>query len=303
MYGHTGRGCALLLALAGLVGILVPASGAERTDSAEGVRIGMVKTLFRDLPESAAMAMMRPFGALMHAQTGVQGQLVPGGDAEALGRQLAEDKLQLGIFHGIEFAWARQKFPELRPLMIAINQERHLRAFLVVRADQSITGFADLKGKVVALPRGTRQHCHVYLKHHCQQCGGDMQEYFTKVTVPANCEEALDDVVDGVVQATVADTFVIDCYKRRKPGRFAKLKLLEQSEVFPAAVIAYKPGTLDDATLGRFRHGLVNASRNAGGRQLLTLWKLTAFEPVPDDYEQTLADSAKAYPCPAGETK
>jgi hypothetical protein len=42
----------------------------------------------------------------------VSGELVPCGDADNLGRQLMDDKVQLGVFHGIEFAWARQKYPE-----------------------------------------------------------------------------------------------------------------------------------------------------------------------------------------------
>ena len=34
------------------------------------------------------------------------------------------------------------------------------------------------------------------------------------------------------------------------------------------------------------------------GRQLMLMWRLTAIEPVPADYEQTLADIAKAFPPP-----
>jgi len=68
--------------------------------------------------------------------------------------------------------------------------------------------------------------------------------------------------------------------------------------VFPAAVVAYRPGILDEATLKRFREGMMNANRTILGRQMLTLWKLTAFEEVPQDYEKVLSEILKTYPAP-----
>ena len=116
--------------------------------------------------------------------------------------------------------------------------------------------------------------------------------------MPPTVEDALDDVVDNVVQAAVVDGVSLNCYKQRKPSRCEQLKVVERSEIFPAAVVAYHPGILDQATLERFRQGMINANKGALGRQFMTLWKLTAFEPVPPDYEQTLADILKAYPQP-----
>jgi hypothetical protein len=43
---------------------------------------------------------------------------------------------------------------------------------------------------------------------------------------------------------------------------------------------------------------MLNANRGALGRQFMALWKLTAFEAVPDDYEQTLIQILKVYPLP-----
>ena len=71
------------------------------------------------------------------------------------------------------------------------------------------------------------------------------------------------------------------------------------SDIFPTAVIAYKPGCVDEPTLAKFRDGLMGASQSIMGRQMLTLWKLTAFEAIPDDYESTLIEIVKTYPPPA----
>jgi ABC-type phosphate/phosphonate transport system substrate-binding protein len=262
------------------------------------VRIGMASTLFRDTPEPLVRAMMQPFGALMESQTGLTGKLIPGGNGINLGQLLAEDKVDLGVFHGFEFGWARLKHPELRPLMLAVNQSRHLHAVILVSQDSKCESFADLKGTTLAFPAKSREHCHLFLESRCKECKLEPKTFFGEVTNPPTVEDAIDDVVDGIAQATLVDGVALDCFQRRKPCRYAKLKILLKSETFPAAVVAYHPGVLDEATLRKFREGMQNANKGIMGRQLMSLWKLTAFEPVPDDYEQTLADIVKAYPPP-----
>ena len=267
------------------------------------MRIGMIDSLFQDVPQSTVLAFMQPFGAIMEAQTGVSGELVPGGDVAHLSQQIVDDKLQLGVFHGIEFAWARQKHPELRALAIAVNQHIYLRALLVVRADCKISSIRDLQGKIVALARGTREHCLLYLDHHCEQCNKSRSTFFARITTPSSAEEAIDDVIDNEADAAIVDQLALDCYKRRKPGRCAKIRPADISEPFPAAAVVYKNGAIDEALLKRFREGLMNANRSIMGRQIFTLFKLTAFEPVPKDYDQVLAEIARAYPQPPRKAK
>src|SRR6202035_1873398 len=99
-----------------------PASAADpKITSANQLHIGLINTLFRDVPKPLACALMQPFRSLVETQTGLDGRLTTAEDALSLGRQLAEDKVQLGVFQGIEFAWARQKYPDLRPLMIVVE--------------------------------------------------------------------------------------------------------------------------------------------------------------------------------------
>jgi ABC-type phosphate/phosphonate transport system substrate-binding protein len=276
-----------------------PPNAEETHRHTSSVRIGMIASLFSDVPAATVMAMMQPFAALMEAQTGVGGELVACGDADNLGQQLTEDKVQLGVFHGVEFGWARRKYPELRPLVIAVNQQRYLRAYLLVRVDSKLDTLADLQHKTLAIPQQTREHCQLFLRRRCLECKKEPASFFAKITTPANLENALDDLVDGLVQACLADDVGLDCYNRRKPGRFAKLKIVQSSEVFPAAVIAFRPGILEAATLQRFREGMIQANRTPAGRQLMTLWKLTGFEQVPPDYDQTLTEIVKVYPAPA----
>jgi ABC-type phosphate/phosphonate transport system substrate-binding protein len=287
-------GTALLLALT------LPSGSPARAGSsasAATVRIGLIESLFPDTPEPMIQLMIRPFKSLLESQTGVTGQIITSGDAEALGRQLKADQVQFGVFHGVEFAWARAKVPELKPLLICVNEHRFLRAMLVVHKDSGAMSSADLHGKPIALPRLSREHCRLFLERRCgKHCC--KTENLQEVITPTDVEDALDAVVDRQVAAAVIDAVALEGYAKLKPGRSSKLKTIQQSEVFPCAVVAYVPGTLPDALLERFRDGMIGAKETPRGKQLLELCRITRFEAVPPEYEQMLTDIAKAYPAP-----
>ena len=126
--------------------------------------------------------------------------------------------------------------------------------------------------------------------------GKKPEEFFAKITNPENVEDALDDAVDGAVQAVAVDRAALEAFKKRKPARFNRLKEVAKSQPFPPTVVVYLEGVLDNATLQRFRDGLLNASRKEKGQTLLTLFRLTGFETVPNDFDRVLAETRKAYP-------
>ena len=68
--------------------------------------------------------------------------------------------------------------------------------------------------------------------------------------------------------------------------------------LFPAPIVAYQEGGLDDAAVRAFRDGFMKTQQSARGRMVLMLWKLTGFESVPDDYPQLLDKVAKTYTPP-----
>jgi ABC-type phosphate/phosphonate transport system substrate-binding protein len=292
------------LALAGAAIVLAasltpaPSARAGSTSSSSVVRIGLVGSLFRDTPEPMVQLMIRPFQSLLESQTGVTGQVIAGGDADSLGQQLKDDQVQLGVFHGFELAWARTKIPELKPLLIAVNQQRFLRAVLVVRKDSPASTAADLRGKPIALPRLSREHCRLFLERRCSRKCGKADYAAHEVTAPGDVEDTLDAVVDSEVPAAVVDAIALASYSKSKPGRSAQLKSLQESEAFPCAVVAYIPGVLSETLLEKFRDGMIGAKETVRGRQLLELCRITRFETVPPEYEQMLSDIAKAYPRP-----
>jgi ABC-type phosphate/phosphonate transport system substrate-binding protein len=204
----------------------------------------------------------------------------------------------VGVFEGYEYAWAQEKYPALRPLALAVNVYTYPVAYVVTQRNNKAKGFADLQGQSFAIPATGQRFLRLFVEHECQALGKQPETFFSKITTPDEIEDALDDVVDGVVQAMVLDRAGLEAYRRRKPGRFKNLKEVVRSQPFPPPLVAYYDKVLDDATLDRLRNGLLGASHKEKGQTLLTLFRLTGFVAVPSDFAKVLAVTRKTYPPP-----
>jgi ABC-type phosphate/phosphonate transport system substrate-binding protein len=262
------------------------------------LNVGMTRSFFHDMSPLLIETVTEPFVTTMRETAGLSGKLVLGGGAFAVAQQLNDKQLQLGVFHGFEFAWVQKKYPELRPIMVAVNKEQPLRAFLLVPKDSATKTFADLKGKVLGVPKRTKEHCRYFVEHLARGAGAaDTKAFFAKVLHGASVETALNELAAGKTQAALVDATGLDFYKDLNPGRFAKLRVLAQSEVFfPSMVIAYRQGGLDEPTLAKVRNGLRATGKSETGRDMLKTWNLTSIEPVPANFVEVLAASLKTFP-------
>jgi len=288
----------LVVVIGGAVLQALPYATAEDTQAC--VRIGVTESLCRDVDPRILLALVPPFRALAKSCTGLDCDLLYGGDALQLADRLEQGQLELGIFQGIELAWARQKHPELRPLVTVLNGKPCLRAALVVPASSTATCFGDLKARSVAIPHYSLEDCYLFLGKLCRERGLSPQHYLSRLIQPADAEEALDAVTDGTVSAAVVEELCLDCYQRRKPGRCERLKVLKWSEQFPASVVAYRAGRLSEGTLRTLQQGFCCAHEDPSHRHLFTWWRISRFEPVPTTYPRALDEIVKAYPTPTG---
>lgn len=284
---------ALLVVAASLIN--TPTARAEDKKEPR-LRIAMVESLLRDSPAALAKPVVDAFGALVQAQTGLDAEVMRGEDACKLGRRICDNDVQIGIFQGVEYAWAKQKYPDLKPLMLIINHRPRRHGALVVRADSALANFTDLKGKPVAMPLHSRCHCELFLSQGLS--GAAPKDFFRDFARPSNAEDALDDLIDGRHEAVIVDVVALDAFQRRKPARAEKLKVARKSESFPASVVAYRPGNIDTKRLRQFQEGLMRSGETVIGRQLMTLWRMSAFDRVPADFPNQLEEILKAYPPP-----
>ena len=262
------------------------------------VKVGMPKTFFRDANPAIVRLVTIPFNSLMRAQTGMNGRLMLIDDPMVLAKQLNDKEKHLAVFHGFEFAWAQEKYPALRPLMIAINMDRELSACLITRNDKNLSDFASAKGKTVSVPRQSRGHCHLFLERKCEELGCQPDSFFSKVIRHPDIETALDAVVLGDVECLVVDEVALKCYREIKPGCFNRLKVVHKSPIFPAAVIAYREGSLSKSTLNRFKTGMIRAKQNIRARNLMMMMKLTGFEAIPNNFTNLVSSIRREYPSP-----
>jgi ABC-type phosphate/phosphonate transport system substrate-binding protein len=290
------RGLAVLAAVLASFLTCIGASARDQPGKIDVLLVGSSGTISASADPGKEKAALETLQSFIKEETGLKNDIVRQKNWGDLAEKMSKGQLHLGVFQGYEFAWAKEKYPNLRPLAIAVNVYRYPVAYVVTRKDSPVKSFADLQGKILAMPAGTGQVLRLYVRRQAQAVGKKTDTFFSKIKAEENIEDALDDVVDGAVQAAVADRAALEAFKRRKPGRFKQLKPVAQSQPFPAPVVAYYDKVLDDDTLRRFQKGLVGASGKERGQTTLTLFRLTGFETVPNDYDRVLAEARKTYP-------
>jgi ABC-type phosphate/phosphonate transport system substrate-binding protein len=286
--GHFVLACAL----ASLLAVSV-ARTESRPAADKELRIGSSGTLTGPGNEKGAIKSLEDF---IKEETGLNNTIVKQKTWRELADRMVKGELQIGVFQGYEFAWAQEKHPELKPLALSVNITRYPVVYVVVQKSNPVKDFAGLQGQSLCIPATGQGYLRLYVDRQAQAQGKKADDFFSKITSKETVEEALDDVVDGVMQAAAIDKAGLDGFKRRKPGRFNQLKEVAQSQPFPPVVVAYTEKSLDEATVRRFRDGLLNASRKEKGRTMLTLFRMTGFESVPADFDKVLADTRKNYP-------
>ena len=239
----------------------------------------------------------------MKKTTGFDGEIGTNDAAFELAEKLNSKQTDFGIFHAHEFAWAKAKFPDLQPLLIAANKQHVERAYLIVHQNDPAKTIADLRGKKLDLPKGTTGSGRVFLEKLCaDQAKEKPSAFFSTIAKSASPIAALDEVARGKAQATVVDTVALEFYKEVKAAVFDKnLKILLQSEPFPSSVIVYKKGALDEAAVKQFRDGLLKAHTIPAGRDMMKSWNIDAFEPIPKEYAMSLDALLKIYPAPGAD--
>jgi len=284
--------------------VLSCAAADEQQVKVDVLLIGTSGTLHPDRvnpkTEQAGLETLKSF---IKDETGLTNEIVRQDNWRELADKMAKGQLHLGVFHGYEFAWAQDKHPDLKPVALAFNVHHYPIACVVVRRDSQAKGFGDLQGQSLDIPDTGDRFLNLFVDHQCKAAGKNAAAFFSKITSQENFEDALDRVVDGVVQVAVVDQAALEGYERRKPGRFNKLKEVARSQPFPPTVLAHYGTVLDQPTLKRLQDGVLGASRKEKGQTVLTLFGVTGFETAPEDFGKVVAETQKTYEPSVPKTK
>jgi ABC-type phosphate/phosphonate transport system substrate-binding protein len=299
---RAARGCPLLGGiLAASLTLSGPSAGAQPA-KVDVLRIGTSGTISseKEAKEKGALQSLRKF---IKDESGLENETARQRDWQELADKMAKGELHLGVYQGYEFAWAQEKQPNLKPLALAVNVHRYPVVYVVTQKDNKADQLTALQGQSLAIPAEGQRLVRLFVEHEAQAAGKAPEAFFSKVASAETAEDALDDVVDGGVQAAAVDRAALEAYKRRKPGRFKQIKEVAHSQPLPPPVIAYYGDVLDAGTRQRFERGLLAAKGKEAGQTMLTLFRLTAFESAPEDFAKVLADARKTYTPPAAAAK
>ncbi len=272
---------------------------ADGENNARSLRIGATSSLGTGRSPAEKKAAENLLKNFIKDETGFDDEIVDEKDWRALAGQLTKGTVQLGAFHGYEFAWAKQRYLRLHPLALAVNEYTYPVVYVVTRKDSKFANLAELRGQsIVLLADGPGDLARLFVDREVQALSQQPKTFFSRIVLKKNAEDLIDDVLDGTEQAGAVERVSLEAYKRRKPGRFNQLKKIAQSPAVLPGVIAYYDKNLDEATLTRFRNGLLSANRKEVGQTLLTMFHLTSFEAVPANFRQMLVQTQKTFPAP-----
>jgi ABC-type phosphate/phosphonate transport system substrate-binding protein len=286
---------------AGIALVLVAGHGRADAGKLPVLHIGATEAFVAEnVPEgSDETAADAAYQQLLQDLTGFGSDIVALENHEVLAERLAGGRLQLGVFMGYEFAWAQARHPKLKVLAVGVNNHFYQQPALVVRRDGPVGGLADLRGKTLALPRSGQGYGRLFLAAQSWRAGLDPGAFLGHIDSFEDAETPLDEVFNETEPAAVVDRLALEAYRRRRPGRFARLRTLSESPPMPPALIAaYYDGNLDPQTVTRLRDGLTKAHQQIRGEQFLMLFRLTRIALPPRDFERVLADTRRTYPAP-----
>jgi ABC-type phosphate/phosphonate transport system substrate-binding protein len=270
----------------------------------EPIRIGVLATIFRGAAKPAMLAVIKkPIVSEVEARTGFDCELEVALTHNDLRRKLADGRLHFGLCPGFEFAWMQSKDDKIKALMIAVPDHEPLKAVVVVRSDNSAKELCDLKGKSIAVPKGTDASVDIFVSRRCRCGEKTLPQFAGTVTWPDTSETALHQLYDDKIQAAIVDDAALRAFAERFPARSEFIRVLLESDAFPLSVVAYREGNVDSATLLQFQNAMKKAKTYATGRQLMALLHSRGFESVPADFQKQLAHCLKLYPTPAEATK
>ena len=266
------------------------------------LQIGIAKTFLTEQPKGAAEIATDDFKTVLKKTTDLDGVITSKFSAAEIADKVANKQLDFGIFHAHEFAWAQKKDPKLTPLMIAVDNFHVEHAYIIVHKKNAAKTLADLRGKKIDVPLGTKEHCRLYLQKRCADLGAMApSEFFAAIEKSDNKKNALDNVAKESVAAALIDRNGLAFYREVRGPVFEKnLRILEQSGDFPPAVLAYQQGAVDANILDQFKTGLLKAHTIPDGKDMMKSWNIEAFVAAPKDYTKSAVELLKTYPAPEG---
>jgi ABC-type phosphate/phosphonate transport system substrate-binding protein len=259
------------------------------------VKIGLLQSMFKDVSPAMVKSAAIPFQKMLQKLAGLKGDVEMAPDYKELAQRLQNGKIDIAVFHGFEYSWVKNT-PGMTPLVVTVPECGKVQACLVIHANSKAVAPKNLKGACVAVPRGCKAHCEMFL----ERLRADIP---VEDCCPCKCgqltsEEALFAVANEKQEAVLVDVSSLLTFRENWPAAAKNIKVLAQSEELPSAVIVYRQGALKPEAIASIRKGLIDCVKTPTGQLFVLFWQLKGFKDADGAYNKLVNDALKAYPPP-----
>jgi ABC-type phosphate/phosphonate transport system substrate-binding protein len=272
-----------------------PQPAAAPAAAPDTIRVGIMSGMFKGVPEPLVKAGGQQFSGLFQKFTGLPGEVEVENDYRALANKLNQNKIQLGVVHGFEWAWLIKQNPDLAALVVTVPAKMP-QACIVVNTKNLAMNPGGLKGANVDIPFNMKAHGFLYIEKLLKSSAPNA--FVPNTPEDLGPEETLDELVKAKTAAVLVDSATLQAYQKNNPGLAKKLRVLCTSEVFPPTVILYSKKGLAEKSISQIRTGMLKADKEPSGKAFLFLWNLRGFEEPTAAFNKLVEDSLKAYPPP-----
>lgn len=271
---------------------LCQATAPSQAPGAKPIRVGLSALLFDEQSREQMLEQMKPFTKRVEKQVGVQSEFVIVDSLDALAKQLNDRVIQIAVLSGLHYGWVKPLCPEMKPMLTTAVEGGRLKSVVLVKKEAAFASLDQLRGQSLALPNRTQNFVRFFLEQETKQPMGD----FFKVAPQRNVDDAIEAVIAGKVQAAALSESALQVFQERKPARYQRLKILVESEPFPAPVVVFLDKNADRERIDKFSEALLKADDSTEGKQMLTLWRFNGFVRLPADFESQVNHIVQKYP-------
>ncbi len=133
------------------------------------ITVGIMSGMFKGIPEPLVKAGGQQFSSLFQKFTSLPGEVAVEEDCFTLAEKLKQNKIQMGVVHGFEWAWLTKQNPELAPLVVTVPAKLPQSCIVVNAKSMAMTPNA-LKGANVDIPYNMKAHGFLHVEKLKKSC-------------------------------------------------------------------------------------------------------------------------------------
>jgi ABC-type phosphate/phosphonate transport system substrate-binding protein len=293
------------LAAACLLAALLPASAQEKDEPAI-LKVRLYGSILPGYSRSDAKAFSEPMLKLIGRNLGIAPELeIADGttpdDLFAFGKKLDSGEYHLGAVWGIEYAWLREKYPNLKAnsIFVSGSKENVTRTLVLVNKDSRFKTVADLKGKRLAVSKDMPLMDRVSLQAIIRDAKLDPKGFFVRDKPLGNVRLAAAAVRNGKADCVAMTSSTYFRLKELQPGLAGDLIELKAGPAFPAIAIVGSPEVFQRARKNLWadlQTQFLTVHNTPEGKDCLSFWRFQGFASPDSDYQREVGEAGRRFP-------